>query len=127
MHGECCSGLLVTCVIGFVTANSSSVADRNVTLINLSLTDGTAFCSADEPSRIVLLDQLETYFGRLASVRFSACLPRASKCAWICSRDRQCTSFNYNQTAVACELFYYVPLIYAKSTNCAHFRVSILK
>lgn len=126
MRGECCSGLLLAaCVIGFVTVNSSSVADRNVTLINVSLTDGTEFCAADEPSTIASLDQFDAYFGRLASVRFSACLPQTSKCAWICSRDRQCTSFNYNETSVACELFYYVPLNYTTSTNCAHFRVNI--
>jgi len=73
---------------------------------------GTVLCSLDRPSEQYDVDP-------------STCgLPQ---CAWICSKMKCCCiGFNFNTTAMKCDIFFYVPLNYSTISGCYHYHVSTL-
>lgn len=67
-------------------------------------TDGTEFCASDNPSAAYNSSQLDK------PVVGSRCVPWSLLCAWKCSTDESCISFNWKNDQQLCEIFYYVPV-----------------
>jgi len=88
--------------------------------------DGSPLCAVEAPSFIVSIPAFWTYqVTSSVNTQVPSCVPDTLKCAWICKQDRNCTSFNYNQTLLQCELYYYRPLNYAPSQDCQHYWASV--
>ena len=89
----------------------------------LSLSDGSALCSLDPPSAIVPVTNFENYSPSLTSFHSIPCIPALAKCAYVCTQEENCMSYNYNETSDECELFFYTAINYASTDTCSHFKV----
>lgn len=108
--------LYLTCMNFNAHSNSQSVK-RSFNLTKAE--DGTILCVNDTPVAVYNAFELQ-----LAIFSISKCIPSVAVCAQLCSRDRNCTSFNWRLSVQLCEIFHIVsenncPTI----TNCSNYQV----
>ena len=109
------SFLVILCVGGLIARRlfTEAKAFKATRLIN-----GTAVCAIEEPTVVIAFDQLS-----LLSGHFNACVPSAAQCALQCTRDDNCTNYNYREDLGRCELFHYTPTNCSVTPGCNHIQV----
>lgn len=80
----------------------------------LSLSGGDSTCAVDTPNSVV---PLNVAFGNPSAV------PPGVSCAWVCMADANCTSYNFNEEAEMCEMFFYRPSKTLSNRMCTYFMV----
>src|SRR6218665_703484 len=105
----------------FSTSHCSTVISRTPKSFRL-LSDSSeqSLCAMDIPSVSFTRDQLTVGFASDTRIPLPETL-----CAWKCTNDLNCTSFNWKRTVGRCELFYYKPIACAIRCGCLHFEVGI--
>lgn len=79
--------------------------------------DGRELCASDTPSAVYNTSQLDKPpFG-------PECVPGSVLCAWKCTTDESCISFNWKYDIDLCEVFYFVPVRCDFVAGCAFHEV----
>jgi len=69
---------------------------------------GKSLCALDTPSESFHVDS-------------PGCGP--PQCAWICSHDVSCTGFNFVNSDMTCDIYFFVPIHYSQISGCAYYSV----
>lgn len=83
----------------------------------LRASNGTELCCVDPPSNVFNASQLD---GSLVSV---GCAPLIALCAWKCTNDLDCSSYNWKDDVELCELYYYPTTSCAIVNGCSFYKV----
>src|SRR6218665_2020907 len=86
----------------------------------LRASNGTELCCVDPPSKVFNVSQLD---GSLVSV---GCAPLIVLCAWKCTNDLDCSSYNWKDDVELCELYYYPTTSCAIVNGCTFYQVGTL-
>ena len=98
-----------------VTAGTRSAAKS---FKKVAWSNGSTVCAVDQPSTAFNVD--------LAPIN-SACVPPNVQCAWRCSREPNCTGYNYLVDAQLCQLYFYPSTGFAcDDPSCLYFLVTVL-
>jgi hypothetical protein len=84
---------------------------------------GTPLCAVDPPSTTVSANDLVT---QSAAAGVPGTAPLQVQCAWNCTADGPCRSFNYRidtQLCQFCQFYNYTPSVCRPIPNCIHFQV----
>src|SRR6218665_476144 len=83
---------------------------------------GRSLCPIDSSSASFSSDQLAVAFPGSRTHH-----PGEMLCAWKCTNDVNCTSFNWKIGSGRCELYYYTPTNCSYSCGCLHFEVGTIR
>lgn len=113
---------LAVAVLVAATVSLSQSYPRSFT--QLALNDSSLLVATDLPSETVALNEMWMYPDLGVDLTSASCVTPCVKCAWICAQKSSCESFNCDDSLVRCELFFYRPLNYTRSSGATHFRAS---
>ena len=86
----------IQCVL-FVFLAKPTVETVQKTFVKMTSISGSNVCAVDTPSFV------------FTAVVNSFCVPPSAQCAWSCTREPSCTSYNYKTVVQQCELYFYEP------------------
>jgi len=78
----------------------------------------TSLCAIDAPTEVIKVEDLS-----LPTMNIVSPLPE-SLCSWRCTRNSNCTGYNWKPCVNACEFYSYVPKIYELISGCTYYGVS---
>src|SRR5688572_2152042 len=100
-----------------VTSQRSSYGWQQNRFRVMRASNGTELCAVDPPSMVFNVSQLN---GSLVN---GGCAPPKALCAWKCTKDLDCTSYNWRDDIEMCELYYYPPFSCAIVNSCSFYQV----
>ena len=80
----------------------------------------TSLCAIDAPIEVIRVEDLN-----LPTINVVSPSPE-TLCAWRCTRDSNCTGFNWKPCYNECEFYFYVPKVCQTIAGCTHYGVCIV-
>ena len=106
------------CIFMIQSLAQATKADPQLFQKAVSL-NNTDTCAMNTPSEVfeIVSDHID-----------SVCIPTSVQCAWSCTREPMCTSYNYMTIVQECELYYYEPTNFTciSDSSCIYFLVRLL-
>ena len=107
--------LISLALLGLLNQSVVKSEESNKLFQRVTSSNGSSVCAVDKPSEAASVDpELDN----------SVCVPPSVRCAWRCTRQPNCTGYNYKDIVQKCELYLFAPTNFTSiDSSCNYFQV----